>query len=271
MQTCSSSLIQSAMRRSDLGAPPLKPDINNSRKRRGSTLNTKATAGLPSAAPPSASARTLPRRGTQDAKQNTDSSADAGQQTASMRNCSRIARARAPTARRSPISRVRSVTETSMMFMIPMPPTSNETIATPESRYSITVALAEAAFGDVLQVPHVEVSSRSWATSWRRTASTAKLPRRASIKTSNVSWPRRTRRQRVVWAMRARNWMNSSRCSSRTKRWIPPTSRKYSGRVGRPRRRASDPRRKRCEMRSCVPRSKSPARKSLLVELIMHT
>ena len=35
----------------------------------------------------------------------------------------------APTAIRSPISRVRSVTLTSMMFMIPMPPTSSDTAA----------------------------------------------------------------------------------------------------------------------------------------------
>jgi hypothetical protein len=34
---------------------------------------------------------------------------------------------RAPMAMRMPISRVRSVTDTSMMFMIPMPPTSSDT------------------------------------------------------------------------------------------------------------------------------------------------
>jgi hypothetical protein len=33
--------------------------------------------------------------------------------------------ARAPTAIRSPISRVRSVTDTSMMFMMPTPPTTS--------------------------------------------------------------------------------------------------------------------------------------------------
>ena len=49
---------------------------------------------------------------------NTDSSA------ASMRNCSITSRRLAPTALRMPISRVRSVTLTSMMFMMPMPPTS---------------------------------------------------------------------------------------------------------------------------------------------------
>ena len=42
---------------------------------------------------------------------------------ASTRNCSSMSTSRAPTAIRSPISRVRSVTDTSMMFMMPMPPT----------------------------------------------------------------------------------------------------------------------------------------------------
>jgi hypothetical protein len=42
--------------------------------------------------------------------------------TASTRNWARMRRRRAPSARRTPISLVRSVTETSMMFMTPMPP-----------------------------------------------------------------------------------------------------------------------------------------------------
>src|SRR5262245_51640817 len=42
--------------------------------------------------------------------------------TASTRNCARMSRPRAPMAFRMPISRVRSRTEMSMMFMIPMPP-----------------------------------------------------------------------------------------------------------------------------------------------------
>ena len=45
---------------------------------------------------------------------------------ASMRNCERISTPRAPTDIRRPISRVRSVTETYMMFMIPIPPTTSE-------------------------------------------------------------------------------------------------------------------------------------------------
>ena len=41
----------------------------------------------------------------------------------------------APSALRTPISRVRSVTDTSMMFMMPMPPTRRLTAAMPASRY----------------------------------------------------------------------------------------------------------------------------------------
>ena len=39
----------------------------------------------------------------------------------------------APSALRSPISRTRSVTDTSMMFITPMPPTSSEMPAIPPS------------------------------------------------------------------------------------------------------------------------------------------
>ena len=46
--------------------------------------------------------------------------------TASIRNCCMMSPRRAPTAMRTPISRVRSVTDTSMMFMTPMPPTISE-------------------------------------------------------------------------------------------------------------------------------------------------
>ena len=43
--------------------------------------------------------------------------------TASSRNCQRISRRRAPSALRTPISRVRSVTEIIMIAITPMPPT----------------------------------------------------------------------------------------------------------------------------------------------------
>jgi hypothetical protein len=50
--------------------------------------------------------------------------------TASIRNCISTSLATAPIARRMPISRVRSVTETSMMFMMPIPPTTRLIAAT---------------------------------------------------------------------------------------------------------------------------------------------
>src|SRR5437899_1857443 len=50
---------------------------------------------------------------------------------ASIKNCVSISFCRAPTALRIPISFVRSVTETSMMFITTMPPTTSEIAATP--------------------------------------------------------------------------------------------------------------------------------------------
>ena len=47
--------------------------------------------------------------------------------SASNRNCTRMCRGRAPRALRRPISRVRSVTETSMIFITPTPPTAKVT------------------------------------------------------------------------------------------------------------------------------------------------
>ena len=53
---------------------------------------------------------------------------------------------RAPTALRMPISRVRSVTLTSMMFITPMPPTSSEMAATsPSSVVNTLLVEVEAA------------------------------------------------------------------------------------------------------------------------------
>jgi two-component system response regulator HydG len=46
--------------------------------------------------------------------------------TASLRNCASTCQGLAPMAMRMPISRTRSLTLTSMMFMMPMPPTSSE-------------------------------------------------------------------------------------------------------------------------------------------------
>ena len=50
----------------------------------------------------------------------------------------------APIAMRTPISRVRSVTDTSMMFMIPIPPTRSDTPAIDQSSVDIVRLCASA-------------------------------------------------------------------------------------------------------------------------------
>src|ERR1041384_1629721 len=73
--------------------------------------------------------------------------------TLSTRNCVSTSEPRAPMAMRMPISRVRSVTETSMMFMMPMPPTSRETPAMLPSKIvmMLLVWLAASATSDMLR------------------------------------------------------------------------------------------------------------------------
>ena len=67
-------------------------------------------------------------------------------------------RSSAPIASRMPISRVRSVTETSMMFMMPMPPTSRLTAGDrAEQRRSCTVVVATVRLRDLLHVADGEV------------------------------------------------------------------------------------------------------------------
>ena len=54
----------------------------------------------------------------------------------------RMSRSRAPIERRMPISRVRSATLTSMMFITPMPPTTRLTAATERRSAESTSAIA---------------------------------------------------------------------------------------------------------------------------------
>ena len=63
------------------------------------------------------------------------------------RNCDSTSRGRAPTAIR--ISRVRTVTLTSMMFMMPMPPTSDETRAMLAGGWVMVSAPAAARLGEI--------------------------------------------------------------------------------------------------------------------------
>ena len=67
-------------------------------------------------------------------------------------------RGAAPTAMRRPISRVRSVTETSMMFMMPTPPTTSEISATTSSSVAHQAATWTTwRLGDLGHVADVEV------------------------------------------------------------------------------------------------------------------
>jgi hypothetical protein len=61
---------------------------------------------------------------------------------------------------RMPISRVRSVTDTSMMFMTPMPPTTSETSATENSRL-VTVSCVDVSMLVISAMLLVEKSSSS--------------------------------------------------------------------------------------------------------------
>ncbi len=62
----------------------------------------------------------------------------------SVKNCTIMIFFLAPSAFRRPISRVRSVTVTSMMFMMPMPPTKSEIAAIPERSEVNVPVVAEA-------------------------------------------------------------------------------------------------------------------------------
>ena len=59
--------------------------------------------------------------------------------TDSARICQRRSRRRAPRALRSPISRVRSETTISMMFMMTMPPTTSDRLTMPTSTAKMPV------------------------------------------------------------------------------------------------------------------------------------
>ena len=77
--------------------------------------------------------------------------------TDSARNCSRTCVLRAPIAIRRPISLVRSVTDTSKMFMMPMPPTISDIDATAASRERHDTAAALGGLRNLAQVADGEI------------------------------------------------------------------------------------------------------------------
>ena len=97
--------------------------------------------------------------------------------TASVTNWATMSRRLAPMACRMPISRVRSVTETSMMFMIPMPPTSREMPAT-VPRNTTRVWLASS-----------KVSRIScWLKTVKSSASVMRWLKRRTVSISSMAW-----------------------------------------------------------------------------------
>ena len=84
---------------------------------------------------------------------------------ASARNCSIMSRRLAPIALRTPISRVRSVTDTSIMFITPMPPTSSEMPAiAPRNTTKVLVVSSSAS---IVSSWLVTVKSFSSVSRWR--------------------------------------------------------------------------------------------------------
>ena len=84
--------------------------------------------------------------------------------TDSMRNCINMCRLFAPIDMRSPISRVRSVTETYIMFMIPMPPTTSDMPAMQERI--------------MVMMPRIELSDSSISVidcTWKSSSSPARI------------------------------------------------------------------------------------------------
>ena len=101
--------------------------------------------------------------------------------TASIKNCWRISAWRAPTAMRTPISRVRSVTETSMMFITPMPPTISEMRAIAEIS-SVMVCVVLSIVWRMVSV----LSTKKSCTPWRCKSSRLTPCSAASADTSSL-------------------------------------------------------------------------------------
>ena len=90
--------------------------------------------------------------------------------TASIKNCCKIFDLRAPIAIRTPISRVRSVTDTSIMFITPIPPTTKEITAILEIKsFMVPVLLSMVCL--MLSLLTIKKSS----VPWRAVSSSVKL------------------------------------------------------------------------------------------------
>ena len=94
---------------------------------------------------------------------------------ASVRNCRKMSRWRAPTAMRMPISRVRSLTVISITFITPIPPTTSETAAIRPSIMAMLLRVAASAWMRAAALPMPKSSRPPWRaiSSWRMAVSAA--------------------------------------------------------------------------------------------------
>ncbi len=110
---------------------------------------------------------------------------------------------RAPTAIRMPISRMRSVTETSMMFMIPIPPTRSEMEAMlPRRMPRIWVDwAAPSAISDMFRT--WKSSSAPGAILWRMRRSSSICPLASTVRSIEIAWTSML----LMWSSRASLFM----------------------------------------------------------------
>ena len=117
---------------------------------------------------------------------------------ASVMNWNRISRRLAPIAFLMPISRVRSVTETSMMFMMPMPPTTREMPAIAPRKMTSAFVVSS------------NVSSSSWLLLMVKSSSPVILCRsRRLIATSSSAWSMKSSplAWTVIWSTATSPWV----------------------------------------------------------------
>ena len=82
---------------------------------------------------------------------------------ASIRNCSRMLLRLAPMALRTPISRVRSATDTNMMFMMPMPPTNSDRLVMNRPMPAMTPVCSMKPFHDLVLLVDGKIVRLVWS------------------------------------------------------------------------------------------------------------
>ena len=114
----------------------------------GDNARRQAAPGTAIWSPPASPARRCPGRSGRQSRQ---------MLAASIRNCSRMVRRLAPMALRTPISRVRSTTDTNMMFMMPMPPTNSARLVTNRPMMAMVGGLRMKPFDDLVLLVDGEI------------------------------------------------------------------------------------------------------------------